>query len=31
MTTDGLMLTTFTPLQGMTELVLRFCPQHEGR
>jgi phage terminase large subunit-like protein len=30
MTTDGLMLCTFTPLQGMTELVLRFMPQLAG-
>jgi phage terminase large subunit-like protein len=26
MTTDGLMLCTFTPLDGLTELVLRFLP-----
>lgn len=25
-TTDGLMMLTFTPLQGLTELVLSFCP-----
>src|SRR6185312_7726204 len=27
MTTDGLMLCTFTPLQGLTEIVQRFMPQ----
>ena len=27
MTTDGLMLCTFTPLQGLTEIALRFMPQ----
>ncbi len=27
MTTDGLMLCTFTPLEGMTEIALRFLPQ----
>ena len=27
MTTDGLMLCTFTPLQGLTEIVGRFMPQ----
>ena len=26
MTTDGLMLCTFTPLQGLTEIALRFMP-----
>jgi phage terminase large subunit-like protein len=26
MTTDGLMLCTFTPLQGLTEIALRFLP-----
>jgi hypothetical protein len=26
MTTDGLMLCTFTPLNGQTEIVLRFMP-----
>jgi phage terminase large subunit-like protein len=31
MTTDGLMLTTFTPLQGMTEIVRRFMPQLAGQ
>ena len=30
MTTDGLMLTTFTPLNGLTEIVLRFMPQLAG-
>ena len=27
MTTDGLMLCTFTPLEGLTEIVRRFMPQ----
>jgi phage terminase large subunit-like protein len=27
MTTDGLMLVTFTPLKGMTEIVRRFMPE----
>jgi len=31
MTTDGLMLCTFTPLDGLTEIVLRFMPQLAGR
>jgi phage terminase large subunit-like protein len=31
MTTDGLMLCTFTPLNGPTEIVLRFMPQLAGR
>lgn len=26
MTTNGLIYTTFTPLQGLSELVLQFCP-----
>lgn len=26
MTTDGLVITTFTPLNGLTSLVLQFCP-----
>src|ERR1043166_2935882 len=30
MTTDGLMLTTFTPQIGMTEIVRRFLPQVAG-
>ena len=30
MTTDGLMLLTFTPLQGLTEIVQRFLPQLAG-
>ena len=31
MTTDGLMLCTFTPLNGVTEIVRRFMPQLAGR
>jgi phage terminase large subunit-like protein len=31
MTTDGLMLCTFTPLDGLSEIVLRFMPQLGGR
>ena len=31
MTTDGLMLCTFTPLKGPTEIVLRFMPQLAAR
>ena len=31
MTTDGLMLCTFTPLDGLTEIVLRFMPQLAGQ
>lgn len=27
MTTDGLMLSTFTPLEGLTEIALRYMPQ----
>lgn len=27
MTTDGIMLCTFTPLEGLTDLVLRFLPE----
>ena len=30
MTTDGLMLCTFTPLDGLTEIVQRFMPQLAG-
>ena len=30
MTTDGLMLCTFTPLDGVTEIVRRFMPQLAG-
>jgi len=30
MTTDGLMLCTFTPLKGMTEIVRRFMPELAG-
>ena len=30
MTTDGLMLCTFTPLDGLTEIVQRFLPQLAG-
>ncbi|MCA1838063.1 MAG: terminase family protein [Actinobacteria bacterium] len=30
MTTDGLMLCTFTPLNGLTEIVRRFMPQLAG-
>jgi phage terminase large subunit-like protein len=26
MTTNGLMLCTFTPLEGLTEIVLRYLP-----
>lgn len=31
MTTDGLMLCTFTPLKGMTEIVRRFLPGLKGK
>lgn len=31
MTTDGMMLCTFTPLEGLTEIALRFMPQYAGR
>jgi len=30
LTTDGPMLCTFTPLNGLTEIVLRFLPQLAG-
>jgi phage terminase large subunit-like protein len=30
MTTDGLMLCTFTPIEGLTEVALRFMPQFGG-